>query len=102
MRARRMAAGRADPNGGGFLRGGSPRNGSGAYVPSLKRLRWERTRKSNRVRETMKFMLAAEAKWTQPDGLPSWWPFWSDSLKSNVIESVRAARALAEYEHVVC
>ena len=71
------------------------------YVPSLRQLRWERTRASNRVLGTMRHMLTDEAKWTSPDGLPSWWPFWSDALKSNVREAVKAARMLSEREGVL-
>lgn len=67
----------------------------------LQQLRAKRTRASNVVHSSMKFLLTGEAQWTidgQPtdrqDVLPSWWPFWSDVLKDNVREAVRAARKL--------
>jgi hypothetical protein len=43
-------------------------------------------------------LLTSEAPYLQPDGLPSWWPFWSDCLVSNVRDAVRAARTLEEVE----
>jgi len=61
---------------------------------TIRQLRYNRTRASNRVRSTMHWMLTEEAKWTSPDGLPSWWPFWSDALNQNVRDAVRAAREL--------
>lgn len=72
----------------------------------LKRLRFNRTRASNVVRSGIAWMLSEPAKWAitgqpvGPDyvGLPSWWPFWSDALKRNVIEAVRAARKLEAAE----
>lgn len=65
-------------------------------METVRLLRYNRTRASNRVRSTIEWMLKDEAKWTSPDGLPSWWPFWSDCLKSNVRETVKAARKLEE------
>lgn len=73
---------------------------------NLRRLRFNRTRASNVVYHSMQWMLAEPAKFALnggpvgPDfqGLPSWWPFWSDVLKKNVIEAVRAARKLSEAE----
>lgn len=75
---------------------------------SLRQLRSNRTRASNSVHRQIKWMLREPAKWAiggqlvehDPtfQGLPSWWPFWSDSLKSNTRDVVRAARALAMEE----
>jgi hypothetical protein len=58
------------------------------------------------VLASIRHLLTGEAKWdlggrlVGPDfvGLPSWWPFWSDVLKSNVREAVRTARALEAAE----
>lgn len=68
------------------------------YTPNLSVLRRERTRLSNRVRASMSWMLTQDATHTSPDGLQSWWPFWSDCLKGSVIETVRAARLVARAE----
>jgi len=67
-------------------------------APALRQLRYDRTRASNRARATRDWMLTEDAPHVDPDGLPSWWPFWSDCLKSNVRDAVRAARALAAAE----
>lgn len=64
----------------------------------LTNLRYERTKMSNAVRSSIGHMLRGEAPFLQRDGLPSWWPFWSDVLKRNVIDAVRAARRLETYE----
>ncbi len=64
----------------------------------LRQLRYNRTRTSNRVRRHITFMQRDPAPYVQPNGLPSWWPFWSDALVDNVREAVRAARQLAEAE----
>lgn len=64
----------------------------------FRQLRYNRTRASNRVKETMQYMLTSPAQFSQPNGLPSWWPFWSDVLVNNVRDAVRAARYLAEAE----
>lgn len=73
---------------------------------NLRQLRYNRTRKSNGVRASIRHLLNTPAKWNLrgelvgPDfvGLPSWWPFWSDCLKREVIEAVRAARELEAAE----
>jgi len=73
---------------------------------NLRQLRYTRTRKSNQVRRSIEHLLTGEAKWdlggrpVEADfvGLPSWWPFWSESLVSNVRELVRAARELQAAE----
>lgn len=77
-------------------------------VESLKQLRYNRTRASNDVHRQIKWMLTEPAKWSiggvlvEHDstfqGLPSWWPFYSDSLKASTRAVVRAARALAMAE----
>jgi len=64
----------------------------------LRLLRYNRTRACNRAKATMGHMLTSEAKWTSSDGLPTWWPFWSDCLVKNVVTCVRAARDVAEAE----
>jgi len=73
---------------------------------NLRQLRYTRTRASNRVRDSVRWMLAEPTSWALngdpvgPDfqGLPSWWPFWSDTLKKQVIAAVRAARQLSTAE----
>lgn len=61
-------------------------------------LRYERTLKSNRVRRSIDWMLAEPAKWTSENGLPSWWPFYSDSLKNQVRKLYRVCLELAQEE----
>jgi hypothetical protein len=77
--------------------------GAGGAIMSatLKQLRYDRTRASNRVRATIAHLLTDPIKWDirgrltdDPTALPSWWPFWSDVLKTNVREAVRAGLAL--------
>lgn len=70
------------------------------YQPSLARLRHNRTLESNRVRRMIHHLITDTATRTGPDGLPSWWPFWSDSLVQQVRTCVRAARALAKAEGI--
>jgi hypothetical protein len=77
-------------------------------MANLRELRAKRTRASNVVRSNIAWMLSEPAKWAitgesvGPDfvGLPSWWPFWSDVLKDNAREAVRAARKLEAAEGV--
>lgn len=77
-----------------------------ATMAQLKQLRFARTRASNVVRSGITWMLSEPAKWAitgepvGPDyvGLPSWWPFWSDVLKANTRDAVKAARKLAAAE----
>jgi hypothetical protein len=72
----------------------------------LRRLRYKRTRAINVVRASMEHLLSEPAKWDQSGrlvepgfiGLPSWWSFWSDVLKDNVREAVRAALELQAAE----
>jgi hypothetical protein len=64
----------------------------------LTNLRYERTKASNSVRWSIRHMEQGEAPFLQRNGLPSWWPFWSDVLKKNVVDAVRAARRLDHYE----
>lgn len=74
----------------------------------LTRARRDRTHAWTCVQRGIHSMLTDEAKWAitgeivGPDykSLPSWWPFWSDVLVSNVRELVRAARTLAKLEGV--
>lgn len=68
----------------------------------LRGLRGERTRRSNLVKREMANMLTATLvpNTTARDGMPTWWPFVSDCLKERVIETVRAARRIADYEGV--
>lgn len=74
--------------------------------PNLRGLRYNRTRASNVAKRTIVWMLTEPAKWgisgrpieEVPEELPSWWPFWSDVLKQNVIVAVREARALHQAE----
>lgn len=61
-------------------------------------LRRYRTASSNRVKRSIKHMLTEEAKYRMPNGLPSWWPFWSDCLVTSVRACVRNARDLANAE----
>jgi hypothetical protein len=70
-------------------------------MPSLTRLRYERTLESNRVKRTIAHLLTSPVKWEHigPDGLPTWWPFWSDSLVRNVCKLVRVCRELAVAEN---
>ena len=63
----------------------------------LSQLRAARTRAASRVRSLVKHNVVADAPFKSSDGLPSWWPFWSDCLKDAVRDCVRAARKL---EHV--
>ena len=68
----------------------------------LTALRGERTLHSNRLRASIAHILTAKIKWNQrgedvpPDSLelPSWWPFWSDTLYANTRRLVRLAREL--------
>jgi len=60
--------------------------------------RSRRTKRSNEIREQIAYMLTAAAPYRSPDGLPSWWPFWSDSLKHNVRSLVRTAIELETLE----
>jgi len=64
-----------------------------AYT-ALSQLKADRTRASTRVQSLIKHNVTSEAQWTMPDGLPSWWPFWSDCLYDATRELVRKARAL--------
>jgi hypothetical protein len=65
---------------------------------TLRSLRCQRTKASNLVRSTIDQMLKEEAPYKRPDGLPSWWPFWSACLVSNVRDAVRKARELQQVE----
>ncbi len=73
-------------------------------APNVSRLRYNCTRASNVVRHHIKWMLGEPGEWAldggpiEPGQLPSWWPFWSDVLKKNVIHCVREARKLPEYQ----
>ena len=73
----------------------------------LQQLRYTRTRESNRVRASIRHLLTGEIKWNlagqlcaDPQVLPSWWPFWAETLKMQVRTTVRAARALAVEEGI--
>lgn len=66
----------------------------------LTRARADRTRAFTRVQRGIDSLLTGEAKWAITGGLPSWWPFWSDVIKSNTRELVRAARTLAKLEGI--
>lgn len=66
--------------------------------PELKQLRAARTRAATTVKRIVAHMLRAEAPFVAPDGLPSWWPFWSDCLYDRVRECVRAARLVERAE----
>jgi hypothetical protein len=66
---------------------------------SLRRRR--RTIASHRVRSMVEMMVTDPAPRVGPDDLPSWWPFWSDSLRNAVCAVVRAARELEEIEAVL-
>jgi hypothetical protein len=62
---------------------------------TVRRQRYNVTHASNRVRQNMAWMLRELPGDTVfYDGLPSWWGFWSDSLKDRVRELVRYARLL--------
>lgn len=63
-------------------------------APTLRTLRAQRTRAHTRVRHLIDHSVLAEARYLAPDGLPTWWPFWSDVLKGAVRDLVRAAREL--------
>lgn len=63
--------------------------------------RSRRTKRSNEIRQMMAHMLTSEAPHRMPDGLPSWWPFWSDCLKKSVRELVHIARELEQLERGV-
>ncbi|MES2341670.1 MAG: hypothetical protein V4597_08330 [Pseudomonadota bacterium] len=80
-----------------------------ALAPDRQRLqilRAKRTRAASVVSRSMHHLLTDVAKWgldgrpvgPEYQGLPSWWPFWSDVLRDNVIELVRAARRLEAAE----
>ena len=67
------------------------------YQPTLRQLRYDRTRASNLVKATIKDNLTKEDKpeWRTPDGLPSWWAYWNDDVLYRLVrEAVRAARKL--------
>ena len=61
---------------------------------SLRQRRYNVTRASNCVRDSIGYLLKPLPADTvfYRDGLPSWWSFWSDSLKDRVRELVRHAR----------
>ncbi len=70
---------------------------------NITRLRHARTRASNAVKRQIEHMLTEPAKWgisgrliqdCPPYELPSWWPFWSDVLKTTTRVAVQASRAL--------
>jgi hypothetical protein len=63
---------------------------------SLRQRRYNVTRASNCVRDSIGYLLKPLPADTvfYRDGLPSWWSFWSDSLKDRVRELVRHARHL--------
>lgn len=64
-------------------------------------LRSKRTRASNRVRWIIQHNLTEPTTGpAYPDGLPSWWPYWSDSLKRSVRELVAVARELQAAEQL--
>lgn len=65
----------------------------------LRQARYNRTRALTIVRGTIDHLLTAEAPTVYPNGLPSWWPFWSDVLKQHVRELYRAAYELRNAEH---
>lgn len=60
--------------------------------------RYDVTVRSNRVRRSIEHLLRPLPATTMfyDDGLPSWWSFWSDSLKDSVRELVRYARHLED------
>jgi hypothetical protein len=63
-------------------------------VREITYLRYRRTRQSNRIRRQIVWLASEPAKYSRPDGLPSWWDFWSDALKRDVRELVQIGRAL--------
>lgn len=65
---------------------------------SITRLRYERTLQSNRIRRHIEWMLTSRAPYLGSDGLPSWWPFWAESLATSVRDLVRIARKLEAEE----
>lgn len=67
---------------------------------TLTQLRANRTRESNRVRRLIEQLThdPDNPQWRSPDGLPLWWPFWSDVLYDRVRETVRAARQVQAAE----
>jgi len=67
-------------------------------MDSMRKLRYNRTRANTRVLSLMRWMLSNEATLTDPNGLPSWWPFWSDCLRQDVRELYRAGMLLRAAE----
>lgn len=68
------------------------------YNPNLSQLRSSRTRASNQVRRIMASCINDPAPFLLSNGLPSWWPFWSDVLVSAVRDACRGARLLEAAE----
>ncbi len=66
---------------------------------NVTRFRMARTKASNHVRQMIVWLVTEPAKTTDRHGLPSWWPFWADTLKANVIRLVRTARELEALEN---
>ena len=69
------------------------------YQPtSLRQLRYNVTYHSNTVKRQIAHLLDTSeplpANCTAKNGLPTWWPFWSDALVGRVRDAVRAARAV--------
>lgn len=60
--------------------------------------RAKRTREFNRVRGLIHSCMTMEAPYLGQDGLPSWWPFWSDRVASATRDLVRTARTLEAVE----
>lgn len=64
----------------------------------LTNLRYERTLRANRVKRQIEWMLTSEAPFRMANNLPSWWPFWSDSLHHQVVELIHVGRELQTEE----
>lgn len=70
---------------------------------SLSTARGRRTKEANYVKGTISYLSDPlkspdKPEWRRPDGLPSWWPFWSDSLKENVRRVVSHGRYVNDRE----
>lgn len=88
FRERRMAKGRRDPNGGGFLRGAARPTRARVYrTPEQRELTWrrsERTRRANSILSTIQFCQGIT---------DTALPFWCDQvLKESVVKLVRLVR----------
>lgn len=69
-------------------------------MKQISQARRDRTRAFTNLRSTIDLCLRQKATLIMPDGLPSWWPFWSDMVFENTVALVRAARRLAPFEGI--